>query len=90
MTTFEDHDPDDRLEYVFDWTKRMEKDADTIATSTFVVEAGLTADGTSQTSTATQIWLKNGIGGVHKVTNNIVTTGGRTYSRSIEVAVREL
>ena len=89
MRTFT-QDPGERLDYVFDYTKRMAKDGDTISESTFVVPDTITLDGNSMQSTTTRIWLKNPDSGSHRITNEIVTVGGRIYRRSITINVRNL
>lgn len=82
--------PGERLDYVLDYTKRMAKDGDTILSSTFEVPTGITADGESTQSTTVRIWLKDAVSGSHRITNQIVTVGGRIYRRSITINVRNL
>lgn len=90
MRTFT-HDPEERLDYVFDYTKRLTKDGnDTILSSTFVVPNTITTDGTATQSTTTRIWVSGATAGSHKITNQITTVGGRLYRRSIRLDVREL
>ncbi len=82
--------PGERLDYVFDYTKRMARDTDTIASSSFEVPTGVTADGASAQSTTTRIWLKDAESGSHRITNEVTTVGGRIYRRSITLNVRIL
>lgn len=80
-------DPDEVLDYQVDWATAL--GTDTIATSTFVVPAGITKDSeTSDTTTAT-VWLSAGTDGTrYDIKNTIATAGGRTFERNISVFVR--
>lgn len=61
---------------------------DTVTTSAWVVEAGITKDSDTKTTTSTTIWLSGGIVGVeYTLTNRVTTAQGRTYERSILVNV---
>ena len=81
------HDPQAELDYTVDWSKWL--GADTIATSTWTVESGLTTESTSNTTTSATIWISGGSAGQsYAVTNRIVTAGGRTDERTIYLKVR--
>ncbi len=81
-------DPDAALDYQIDWSIWL--DSDTISSSSWVAEDGITIDGDTNTATATTIWLSGGTLGVqYLVTNRITTTGGRTDDRSITIVVVE-
>ena len=81
-----EQDPDDRLDYVFNWARWL--DGDVIASSSFAVASGLTNDGASKTESKTQIWLTGGTNGqTYAVTNSILTSGGRRKDRTINVLV---
>jgi hypothetical protein len=80
-------DPADVLDYTLDWSAWL--GTDTISTSTFVVETGLTAGVNSKTTTATTIWLSGGTNdNVYQVANTIVTAAGRTIRRVVGVKVQ--
>jgi hypothetical protein len=89
-------DPDEILDYDIDWTGRLYNEAelllvaagqtvvpaDTIATSTFTLPPGIVANSTSNTTTATKVWISGGTEGIsYLVQNRIVTAGGRTMDR---------
>ena len=86
-------DPDDELDYTWDWTDWLDLVTDTIAShqilpadpSVTVTSSNL--DGTSKMVTAL---LAGGTAGqTHQVTCRIVTVGGRTVDRSIYLKMRE-
>lgn len=79
-------DPDALLDYVFDWSDWLETDV--ITSSTWTVDAGLTRESDSATTTQTSVWLSGGtVGGVYEALNRIVTGGGRTADRVLLVRV---
>lgn len=81
-------DPDAVLDYLIDWTAWL--DGDTIATSTWTVETGLTKDSDSNTTTTTTIWVSGGTAGTnYEATNHIVTDGGREDDRTLTFIIRE-
>jgi hypothetical protein len=85
-------DPDADKDYVFDWSAWL--GADVIQTSTWVVDAGLTV-GTgpkapSHDGATATVWLSGGtVNKVYRVTNRVVTTGGRTDDRTAEIWVKQ-
>lgn len=89
MHTWPTKDPDEVLDYQFDWTDRLE-DAETIVTSTFVRASGDVTLGANDTAGAvTTIWISGGTAGTLSViTNRITTSEGRTYEESAKFRVR--
>jgi hypothetical protein len=92
-----DKDPDAILEYSVDWSSWLAT-GDTISTSNWVAETGLTVMGTPVPivtgGNITTAWLAGGTAGnSYLVTNSIVTAlpspGGRTEDRSFVVKVAE-
>ena len=82
-------DPSDVLDYSVNWTSWL-LDGDTISASTWAVEAGITIDSESETTTVATVWLSGGTAGTtYTVTNEIVTTDGRTAQRSIYIVVAD-
>lgn len=83
-------DPDSILDYTIDWSAWLaDSGADTIASSTWVVAAGLTNNNATRTSTTATVWLSGGTAGTtYRVTNRITTAGGRTADRSFDVVVQ--
>ena len=93
-------DPDAILIYTFDWVNNGPNDGGldddgwlqsaTISTSTFVVPADLTNVIDTNTTTTASIKLSGGKNGKdYIVTNRIVTNGGETEDRSIQINVRQ-
>lgn len=82
-------DPQAVLDYAMDWTPWL-AEGETIATSSWTVDAGITKDSDSKTTTVATVWLSGGTAGVtYKLTNHITTNQGRTDERSFPVSVRQ-
>lgn len=82
-------DPDAILDYSINWSSWLVT-GDTITTSTWTAEDGITIDDDSNTTTATTVWLSGGtVGESYSVTNHIVTEDGREDDRTITILVRE-
>ncbi len=85
-------DPDSVLDYVVDWTAWLAdvSPVDTISTSSWTLQSGLTLDSDSNTSQIAKAWVSGGTAGTrYKATNRIVTAGARTADRTIYITVRE-
>lgn len=81
-------DPSAVLDYVIDWETWL--DGDTISTSTWTVQTGLTADSDSNDTTTTTVWLSGGtLGTKYTATNRIVTAAGRTDERTIYIVIAD-
>ena len=81
-------DPDSVLDYTIDWEDWL--GSDTIATSDWTVDTGLTEDSDTNTTKAATIWLSSGTANTdYEVTNEITTQGLRTDNRTITIQVRE-
>lgn len=81
-------DPDDVIDVSFNWVGFL--NGDTIATSTFLLPDGLTQDSSSNTTLRTTVWLSGGSAGtLCRVTNRVVTAGGRTKDMTKLVMVVE-
>ena len=82
-------DPDAVLDYTLDWSSWL-ADGETISTSSWTVEAGITEDSDTNTSTNATIWLSGGTdGSSYIVTNRITTSESRTDDRSVKISVCE-
>jgi hypothetical protein len=82
-------DPNALLDYTIDWTDWL--DGDTIASSSWTPDAGLTATAPSHTTTAATTWLSGGtVGATYRVTNRITTAAGRTDDRSLYITIKNL
>jgi hypothetical protein len=87
-------DPNETIDYSVDWSNDLGS-TDAISTSTWTfdaanVDTALTKSSPSIDSTlkVTTIWFAAGTEAVtYKITNQIVTTGGRTIERSITLLV---
>jgi hypothetical protein len=81
---FPDKDPDETLDYSVDWTSWL--DGDSIATSTWIIPVGITKNSDTSTGTGTTIWLSGGTTGqTYRITNRVLTVGGRTSDQSLVV-----
>lgn len=83
-------DPSAILDYTFDWTEYLAPIVDTIASVDFVTSAGLTKTSQSNTGTTATAFVSGGVvGATEKLTCRIVTTGGRTDERTIDLKILE-
>lgn len=81
-------DPDSTVDYPFNW--KAELGSDTIFTSQFLLPDGMTLVSESNTTnTATPFVSGGSVGQVYRITNRIVTIGGRTYDKTIYVLIQE-
>ena len=82
-------DPNETLDFTFDWSSWLPS-GDTISTSVFTVDAGITNASSSNTTTTATIFLSGGTAGTrYKVANRITTGGGRTAERTIIINVED-
>lgn len=80
-------DPDDVLDYSFDWTAWMAT-SETISTSTWIPSPGIVVNSTANTTLVATVWLSGGTAGIpYTVTNRIVTNQGRTVDRTMTIRV---
>lgn len=81
-------DPNAVLDYSFNWATWLV--SDTISTSTWTADTGITINSTTNTTTLATVWLSGGAAGTtYIVTNRIVTNGGRTEDRSLTINVEQ-
>ena len=83
-------DPDATLDYQFDWGPWLV--SDTIATSTWISDSGLTIVPASDsfTDTTTTVFVSGGAAGEkYTLKNHITTAGSRIDDRSILIQIRE-
>lgn len=79
-------------DYQIDWTKKLLVNGvdagDTVSTSSWVVESGITKDSDTKTTKTTTVWLSGGTAGTdYTLTNRVVTAQGRTYEQSFILTV---
>lgn len=87
-------DPADVLDYKVDWAGSSPgpwlTEGDTIVTSTWTVPTGITKDSDSHDDGTATVWVSGGTAGTdYRLTNRIVTAGGRTAERTIRIQVRD-
>lgn len=83
-------DPDSIIDYGFDWTDFLSV-GETISTSTWILDSGLTESSNSFTDSQTAIFISGGIvGTVYTITNRITTNSAppRTEDRSMYIRVK--
>ncbi len=82
-------DPNAVKDYGLNWSQWL--GTDTIATSTWVVPAGLTQPiPATNTTTVTTVWLGGGTAGeTYQVTNRITTAAGRVEDQTLTIMVRD-
>lgn len=81
-------DPDAILDYRVDWAVWLA--GDTIATSTWSADTGITIDSDTNTTTIATVWISGGVAGEqYQVTNHIITAMGREDDRTIRIRVSE-
>ena len=83
-------DPDAVLDFKMDWTAALSAVSDTIVSSQWLADSGITIDSQTNDSTTATVWLSGGTAGIsYAVTNRIVTAAGRTDDRTILVTAVE-
>lgn len=81
------HNPAEVVDYIVDWSDRLEDDTILTSTFTFVVQAGLVKGADSKTDTTATVPLSGGTAGlIATIRNTITTAGARTYE-SVETLV---
>ena len=81
-------DPTALLDYTVDWTQWL--GTDTITSSAWAIDPGLTSSLPSNTTTQATIWLSGGTVGInYNVKNTITTAGGRTQAISFQLRVQK-
>ncbi len=81
-------DPFDVLPYSIDWSAFL--GADTIATSAWAAESGITIDGNSFTDTVTTVTLSGGAEGTaYVITNQITTAAGLSKDKDFTIKVTD-
>lgn len=81
-------DPDAVLDFQVDWEDWL--GSDTISSSSWTVQTGITKDSDTYSLTTATVWLSGGSPNtVYYVTNRIVTSGGRTEDRTLYIKVKE-
>lgn len=80
---------DSILDFQFDWSTWLAS-GDTISTSTWTLESGITEDSESETTTTTTITISGGTTGkTYKATNAIVTANGFEANRTFFLKIQD-
>jgi hypothetical protein len=76
------------LDYVHDLTAEL--GTDTISTSTWALDSGITKDSDSTTTTAATIWVSGGtLGMTYRLANTAVTVSGRVHVKAFYLRIQE-
>ena len=76
----------DVLDYKFDWASELGND--TISSSEWSVDAGMTIDSDTHNDGSATVWLSGGVSGsVYNAVNKITTANARTINRSLAIRV---
>lgn len=84
-------DPNDRVDYFWDWSAWL-PEGDSVATSQIIPDdaEALTIDGTQQSATAISCFVAGGsLHQKHIITNRIVTAQGRQKDASIIIPIEQ-
>jgi len=82
-------DPNAVVDFFIDWTDWLAT-GETISTSTWTAESGITVDTSSNSTVKATVWLSGGTAGTeYTLTNRIVTNAGRTDERRLFITVTE-
>ena len=80
-------------DYTGDWTKELSRNgSDTISSSSWVEDSGgITIDSDTNTTKKATVWLSGGNNGeTYTVENVVITAGGRTLKRFLNIKVIEV
>lgn len=89
MQSWPAKDPNENLDYQFDWSDRLVT-GETITASDFILESGNVTLGVETYSGAlTTVWISGGTHGTTSViTNRITTSASRIYDESAKLRIR--
>ncbi len=88
MPNFFTKDPDAILDYMNDWSFWL--NGDTIKTSTWIPDAGITVVSSAKSDTTATVFLSGGsVNTVYAVINRITTLADRTDDRTIRFMITE-
>jgi hypothetical protein len=81
-------DPDSTVDFPFNW--KPELNGDTIFSSEFLLPDGMTLVSQSNDATTATPFVSGGsLGLIYRLTNRIVTVGGRTYDKTAYVLIAQ-
>jgi hypothetical protein len=83
-------DQNEVLDYLVDWSQWLPA-GDTIVSSTFTPQTGITTTNTSFTATTTTVWVSGGSSGQsYTIINDITTAAGRRGERTLTFQIKQL
>ena len=86
----DEKDPDAVVDYGIDWGPEMTPVTDTVISSGWVGESGITIDTDTFDSTGTRVWLSGGTPcQSYDLINTITTAAGRTLVQTISIRVMD-
>lgn len=81
-------DPDETLDYSWDWSEYLPRGDEVIA-SEWLVPDGLTSEAQNFSALVTTVWLSGGdLGEEYTVTNRVTTKHGRQVDRTFALKIR--
>jgi hypothetical protein len=81
-------DPNEVKDYTINWATWL--GVDTISTSTWAADTGITVDSETESTTTATVWISGGTANnVYSLTNTITTATGRTEEQTIVITVRD-
>jgi hypothetical protein len=84
-------DPDEVKDYSWDWQPWLTYRTDTIASYVIAAAEGITVESSAVVGGVVSAFLSGGVAkNSYTVSCTVVTTGGRTLTRSIVLMIREL
>lgn len=89
MTKKFEKDPDEVLDYMWDWSNLLAEE-ETIESVTITSSEGITVDSNTNTDTTVTVWISGGtIGNHYLIDCKIVTSSSRTFDRDILIYVKD-
>ena len=85
-------DPDSTIDFSIDWSETLAEvsPADTISSSSWTADNGVTVISDSNTTTTATVWVSGGtVRKYSELVNTVVTAGGRTHQRTIAVKIQQ-
>ena len=92
MTFSSIKDPEAVVDYTSDWSATLSSSSpsDTISTSAWAVNNGVTVDLDTNTTTTTTAWVSGGTKWtIASLINTVTTAAGRTYERTIYLTLQD-
>ena len=83
------HDPDETLDYLFDWAAWL-SESETISDHAVTPTSGITVDSSTADATSVTVWVSGGDEGTKQtLACRITTNQGRVGERTLQINVQE-